>query len=102
MGTVREYGTVRRTLLYITVRYRESLNICNVLSFIFMLMLSLVVVFKVSVFVLGILLLHFKGLLGLLLHFMHYCFSMVRYGTVRYGKYTVLRKKSTVWYGTVR
>ncbi len=41
-----------------------------------------VVVFKVSVFVSGISLLHFEGLLGLLLHLMHDCYSMVQYGTV--------------------
>ncbi len=41
-----------------------------------------VVVFKVAVFVMGLSLLHFKELLGLLLHLMHDCYSMVQYGTV--------------------
>jgi hypothetical protein len=84
------YGTP-----YSLIRYgygTESLNIRTVLSFIFMLILSFVVVvaaaavvdvlFKVLVLVLGSLLLHFKGLLGLLLYFMHDCYSMVRCGAV--------------------
>jgi len=38
MSTVREYGTVRRTLLYGTVRYgTESLNIRTVLPFMLLL-----------------------------------------------------------------
>ena len=54
-------------------------------------------VFTVSVLVLQILLLHFKRLLGLLLHSMHYWYSIVRCGTVSTPYWG--RK---VRYGTVR